>query len=187
MSAAASSDARIKTVEVSEEMITAQLADGQIISVPLPTPEQVHAAATEFARARPRQQELDPALLDQTVDLVQEFRQTLDLVDDDDAVGGREFLGDAPRLLAQGEIGRMVEEVIEPHAWERVADQETLSRLPGSEQEVRLLPNQPREIEGALDESFECHRKRRAFTRAEGLEVEHQPEGSLHLRHASRW
>ena len=35
MSTAVSSDARIKTVEVSEEMITAHLADGRIISVPL--------------------------------------------------------------------------------------------------------------------------------------------------------
>src|SRR3989449_9590618 len=46
---------------------------------PRPTPEQVHAAVTEVARARPRQQELDPAFLHQTLDLVQEFRQTLDL------------------------------------------------------------------------------------------------------------
>ena len=35
MSTAVSSDARIKTVDVSEEMITAHLADGRIISVPL--------------------------------------------------------------------------------------------------------------------------------------------------------
>ena len=35
MSTAVSRDARIKRVEVSEEMITAHLADGRIISVPL--------------------------------------------------------------------------------------------------------------------------------------------------------
>lgn len=35
MSTAVSTDARIKTVDVSEEMITAHLADGRIISVPL--------------------------------------------------------------------------------------------------------------------------------------------------------
>jgi Protein of unknown function (DUF2442) len=48
MSTAVKSDPRIKTVEVSEQMITAHLADGRIISVPLawswrlasPTPAQ---------------------------------------------------------------------------------------------------------------------------------------------------
>jgi Protein of unknown function (DUF2442) len=35
MSTVARSDARIKSVEVSDEMITARLADGRIISVPL--------------------------------------------------------------------------------------------------------------------------------------------------------
>jgi hypothetical protein len=35
MSTVASSDPRIKTVEVSDERITARLADGRIISVPL--------------------------------------------------------------------------------------------------------------------------------------------------------
>src|SRR2546428_1939495 len=51
----------------------AQFSRDQRVEIPgpRPTPEQVHAAATEFARARPRQQELDPAFLDQTLDLVQ--------------------------------------------------------------------------------------------------------------------
>src|SRR2546427_9434530 len=51
----------------------------------------------------------------------------------------------------------MVKEVIEPHARERVADQETLCRLPRPEEEVGLFPDQPREIESALDDSFRCH------------------------------
>ena len=35
MSTAVSADARIKAIDVSEDLITAQLADGRIISVPL--------------------------------------------------------------------------------------------------------------------------------------------------------
>jgi hypothetical protein len=44
------SDARIKTVEVSEDMITAHLADGRIISVPLAWSWRL-SAATPSQRA----------------------------------------------------------------------------------------------------------------------------------------
>ncbi len=44
------SDARIKTVEVSEDMITAHLADGRIISVPLAWSWRL-SAATPSPRA----------------------------------------------------------------------------------------------------------------------------------------
>jgi hypothetical protein len=50
MSTVASSDPRIKTVEVSDERITARLADGRIISVPLAWSWRL-AAATPAQRA----------------------------------------------------------------------------------------------------------------------------------------
>lgn len=50
MSTAVSSDPRIKTVEVSDEMITANLADGRIISVPLAWSWRL-ASATPAQRA----------------------------------------------------------------------------------------------------------------------------------------
>lgn len=50
MSTAVSSNARIETVEVSEEMITAHLADGRIISVPLAWSWRL-ASATPAQRA----------------------------------------------------------------------------------------------------------------------------------------
>jgi hypothetical protein len=50
MSTVASSDPRIKTVEVSGERITARLADGRIISVPLAWSWRL-AAATPAQRA----------------------------------------------------------------------------------------------------------------------------------------
>ncbi len=50
MSTAVSGDARIKTVEVSEELITAHLADGRIISVPLAWSWRL-ASATQAQRA----------------------------------------------------------------------------------------------------------------------------------------
>jgi hypothetical protein len=50
MSTAVSSDPRIKTVEVSDEMITAHLADGRIISVPLAWSWRL-ASATPAQRA----------------------------------------------------------------------------------------------------------------------------------------
>jgi hypothetical protein len=50
MSTAARSDARIKSVEVSDKVITARLADGRIISVPLSWSWRL-AAATASQRA----------------------------------------------------------------------------------------------------------------------------------------
>jgi hypothetical protein len=50
MSTAAHSDARIKSIEVSDKMITARLADGRIISVPLSWSWRL-AAATPAQRA----------------------------------------------------------------------------------------------------------------------------------------
>jgi hypothetical protein len=50
MSTAARSDARIKSIEVSDKMITARLADGRIISVPLSWSWRL-AAATAAQRA----------------------------------------------------------------------------------------------------------------------------------------
>ncbi len=51
MSTAASSDARIKRVEFTDETITAHLADGRVISVPLAWPWRL-AAASPAPRAR---------------------------------------------------------------------------------------------------------------------------------------
>ena len=45
MSTAANSDARIKRVEVSDETITAHLADGRVISVPLAWSWRLSAAS----------------------------------------------------------------------------------------------------------------------------------------------
>jgi hypothetical protein len=50
MSTAARSDARIKSIEVSDKMITARLADGRIISVPLAWSWRL-AAATPAQRS----------------------------------------------------------------------------------------------------------------------------------------
>jgi Protein of unknown function (DUF2442) len=47
MSAVARSDARIKNIEVSDDMITARLVDGRIISVPLGWPWRLSAATPE--------------------------------------------------------------------------------------------------------------------------------------------
>jgi len=47
MSTVARSDARIKSVEVSDEMITARLVDGRIISVPLAWSWRLAAATPE--------------------------------------------------------------------------------------------------------------------------------------------
>jgi len=50
MSTVARSDARIKSIDISDEMITARLADGRIISVPLAWSWRL-AAATPAQRA----------------------------------------------------------------------------------------------------------------------------------------
>jgi len=70
-----------------------QLPAGERVEVPRsrPATQEVDATATELAGARAGQDEADAALLDQAVDLVEQLRQALDLVDDGPRKGGPEM------------------------------------------------------------------------------------------------
>ena len=66
--------------------------------------QEIYAAAAKLPRARPCEQETHAARLDQAVDLVQQFRQTLDLVDHDDAIFRGKLLSHAPWILTESKI-----------------------------------------------------------------------------------
>ena len=69
--------------------VAAQFRGRQRVHRPAQRPpgQQIHAGRLQLARARPQEREAEPALLDEPVNLVQQVRQALDLVDDDPAFG----------------------------------------------------------------------------------------------------
>jgi len=57
-----------------------------------PPPEEVHAFAAQFASARTCEQEVDPLLLNQELDLIQQEGQFLYFIDYDDPVALSDLL-----------------------------------------------------------------------------------------------
>ena len=62
-----------------------------------------------FPRARPGKQEMQAARLDQPVHFIQQFREALDFVDDDDSVFRAKLLSHAPRILAESKIHGVIQ------------------------------------------------------------------------------
>ncbi len=77
----------------------------------------------------------------------------MNLVNNHHPVGGRQLFCNATRVLGQGKIGGCLEEIVYPDPLKRVSDQRSLTRLPGTEQEVGLLFNQTPEIKRPVDVS----------------------------------
>lgn len=115
------------------------------------TAEQVHAAAPQLARARSGEHEAHAALLDEPVHLVEEDRQLLDLVDDDQPILRRQLLPEATGALAERQEHLGIEQVVDLGSRQGVADQRRLAGLAGSQQEQRFPRREARQIEGAGD------------------------------------
>ena len=100
---------------------------------------------------RPGEQKPQPARLDQAVRLVQQFRQALNLVDDDDSVFGAKLLSHAARILAQRQVNGVVQEIVDPRVLESMLNQKRLARLPGSQEKMRFLLEQSLQIHEPVD------------------------------------
>ena len=108
--------------------------------------EQVHAAALQFACARPRQEKADSPGLDQSMDLVQQDGKPLYLVDDDDLVVRLELLPQPFRIAAQREEDLVVQEVVDPRFGQRSTDEVRLAGEAGPQEEVGLLLHPRRDV-----------------------------------------
>ena len=93
---------------------------------------------------------------DEPLDLVEELRQPLDLVDDDYPIVWAQLLLEPPGITRQREVGSGVEEVVDPVPLHCLRHQEALARLPWPEEEVRLLREQRGEIEYPGDGRVSC-------------------------------
>jgi hypothetical protein len=123
-----------------------------------PPTEQVDPAAPQLARAGAGEEKADAPLLDESMHLVQEIRQPLDLVDDHDLAIADDLLLDAAGFTAEGQIGRGIQEIVDPHAGKRMGDERRLPRLPWTEEEVRLLFDDS-QIEHARNRPIHLHRR----------------------------
>ena len=88
------------------------------------------------------------------MDFVQQLRQPLNLVNYHHRIARREFLHDPAGILAQSQVRCSVKQIVDSHIRERLADEKGLARLSRSKQEVRLLLNEPREVEDPLHGGF---------------------------------
>jgi hypothetical protein len=75
--------------------------------------EQVHPAPAKLPGARTREEEAHPVGFDDAVHLVEQERQSLDLVDGDDLDVRRELLDEPARILAEIEEDGIVQKVID--------------------------------------------------------------------------
>src|SRR6266540_4602187 len=91
--------------------------------------QQVHPSTAQLACTRAGQQEAHATGFDETVDLIEECGQPLNLINDDDPVLRRQFLREAGRILTERQIDRTVKEVVDPHARQRVCNQKAFARL----------------------------------------------------------
>ena len=118
----------------------AQLAPAQWMEISNASPpsEEVHAASSKPPGTRAREEEPHASGFDETVDLVQQLGQTLDLVHDDETVPRPQLLPQAPWPLTQGEKDGAVQEVVEACVRKRALDKKGLSRLARTQEEMRL-------------------------------------------------
>jgi hypothetical protein len=75
--------------------------------------QEVYTAAAQLPGTRAGEQETQTARLDQAVHFVQQFRQTLDLVDDDKFILRAKLLRHAPRILAKSKIDGVIQEIVD--------------------------------------------------------------------------
>ena len=110
--------------------------------------EQVHAPATQLAGARAREQEPEPPLLDEAVDLVEQPGRLLDFVDHD---GGavRAGLSEVFRAACQPRERLGGQKVEDPRAGEGPLEQPRLAALARAEEKARLARKRRGEIEVA--------------------------------------
>ena len=93
----------------------------------------------EFPCAGPGQEEVDASLFDEAMDLIQQRRQPLNFIDNAHAILGRDFFSQSLWTVAEGEIHRVVQEIIDAGTFEALADKEAFPGLARAEKEVGFL------------------------------------------------
>jgi hypothetical protein len=94
---------------------------------------------------------MHPLRFDEPVNLVQQVRQALNLVNDDDAILRCQFLANTAGILTQSQINRTVEKIIDSGADEGMANQEGLACLPRPKKEIRLFLQESRQVKDPLN------------------------------------
>jgi hypothetical protein len=118
---------------------------------PGPSAQEVYASPSKPSGTRTGQEKTDTLLLDQAVHLVQQVGHPLDFVDDDRAVRWREFLADTSGILADSQIGRRIQKVIDFNVLEAVADQEGFAGLTRPQEKMGLLRQETGKVQGPFD------------------------------------
>ncbi|MEX5283012.1 hypothetical protein [Nitrospira tepida] len=96
------------------------------------------------------------------MDFVEQCRQPLNFVDDDDAILRGELFGQALRTLTEPKVDRRIQEVVDPGPLEALGDQEALSCLARTQEEVRLLLQEALQAQQARDNRRGIHAGRLA-------------------------
>ena len=118
----------------------------------MPVHLEVYPTSPKFPCAGSGKKKTNAAFFNQSVNFIEENRQTLDFIYDNDLVLRIEFLGDAAGILAQSQIYGGVEEIMRPHSFQGMADERGFSRLPWTEKEMRkILQKKRRKIQPPLD------------------------------------
>jgi hypothetical protein len=83
------------------------------------------------------------------VNFVEQFGKPLDLIDRHELRGRGKLLGEPPRILAEREEYGAVEQIVNDRLGELVPDQRGLASLAGSQEEMRLPPEESGQIESS--------------------------------------
>ena len=119
------------------------------VRLPRAAPQEVHPAPLELAPAGAREDEASSLRRDQVVHLVEERRQLLNLVDDDDRRLGRPVeaairhdLAQSRRILSQRQVDAAAQEIDDGSRVELLTEQRRLAGAAGTEQKQRLSPGE---------------------------------------------
>ncbi len=116
-------------------------------AVRAPPPEKIHAAPAELAGARAGEEKADSPLLDQKMHLVEQRRNALNFIDDDELLARADFLGNSSGILAESQKRGRIEKIVDAGSLQPLADEEALARLARTEKEIGFLPDKREEVQ----------------------------------------
>jgi len=149
-------------VQIGEQVeVVAELGrgEGEEACLPRAASEQVGRAALELARARTGEDEAHAARGDEAVDLVEQGRQLLDLVDGDDGRRVWVLLGEEARTAGEAAERLGVEQVVHARAGQLLGDKRRLTDRPRAEEEEALLFQKLGQVEATCvhDDLRQCY------------------------------
>jgi hypothetical protein len=85
------------------------------------------------------------------VHFVQQFRQALDLVNYDNAIGRCKLLSHAPWILAESEVDGVIQKIVDARVLQRVLNEKRLASLPRPQQKMGFFLQKSRQIQHAFN------------------------------------